>query len=375
MAGVKDVGVMSTSNQHRHVLFASPPVRLSARRSWVIGSTCPLRRAHGAPVPPPTRGATRMATPPPPGGSEPPPSTAAGLEAAAAASSAAAAAGSAAAEAMDPVAAVTAGGVPPIPPSLSASVTQAAFSCSVALRAGATRLFVEVDTTAGDSTYTMLKNSLPITRMLADALREDLAAVAGSGASATPWDPKAVLVILPDAGAAALAARDWGPAAWYTVTGLETATITPTTAAVVLVCPRASEVTGMERLVEASLEREADPLPFLIVNPDVVDMGVTGLSLNARQLRERVMRRFDTVYCLRTFDWGVLLRAAPGPWTVWRDAPGTVTGFELIAQREERPSSDDIIDIFNAAEGGGGERPEGGFAARLSRFLKVYMKG
>lgn len=336
MAGVKDVGVMSTSNQHRHVLFASPPVRLSARRSCVIGSTCPLRRAHGAPVPPPTRGATRMANPPPPGGSEPPPSTAAGLEAAAAASSAAAAAGSAAAEAMDPVAAVTAGGVPPIPPSLSASVTQAAFSCSVALRAGATRLFVEVDTTAGDSTYTMLKNSLPITRMLADALREDLAAVAGSGASATPWDPKAVLVILPDAGAAALAARDWGPAAWYTVTGLETATITPTTAAVVLVCPRASEVTGMERLVEASLEREADPLPFLIVNPDVVDMGVTGLSLNARQLRERVMRRFDTVYCLRTFDWGVLLRAAPGPWTVWRDAPGTVTGFELIAQREQR---------------------------------------
>ncbi|GAB0492613.1 hypothetical protein MMPV_003881 [Pyropia vietnamensis] len=300
-----------------------------------------------------------MATPSRSSGFEPPPSTAAGLEAAATASSAAAAAGSAAADAMDPVAAVTAGGVPPIPPSLSAAVAQAAASCSVALRSGATRLFVEVDTTAGDSTYTMLKNSLPITRMLADALQEDLAAVAEGGASATPWDPKAVLVILPDAGAAALAARDWGPAAWYTVAGLETATVTPTTAAVVLVCPRASEVTGMERLVEASLEREADPMPFIIVNPDVVDMGVTGLSLNARQLRERVIRRFDTVYCLRTFDWGVLLRAAPGPWTVWRDAPEAASGFDLVAQREARPSSDDIIDIFNATEGPGGDGRRG----------------
>lgn len=373
MAGVVDM--MSTSIQHRPILFVSPLVGLPALRSRAFGSVSPLRRSHGAPLHPPTREAARMATPSSSGKSEPSPSTAASLEAAAAASSAAAAAGSAAAEAMDPVTAVTAGGVPPIPPSLSASVTQAAASCSSALRSGATRLFVEVDTTAGDSTYTMLKNSLPITRMLADALREDLAAVAEAGASATPFDPKAVLVILPDAGAAALAARDWGPGAWYTVTGLETATVTPTTAAVVLVCPRASEVAGMERLVEASLEREADPMPFIIVNPDVVDMGVTGLSLNARQLRERVMRRFETVYCLRTFDWGVLLRAAPGPWTIWRDAPAAAGGFDLVAQREERPSSDAIIDIFNEMEGDAGGRPEGGFAARLSRFLKVYMKG
>lgn len=328
------------------------------------------------PTPFPARGAVRMATPPPPSGEpEPLPTTAAGLDAAAAASSAAAAAGSAAAEAADPVAAVSAGGVPPIPPSLAASVTQAAASCSAALRSGATRLFVEVDTTAGDSTYTMLKNSLPITRMLADALQGDLMAVAEGGASATPWDPKAVLVVLPDAGAAALAARDWGPAAWFTVTGVEMAVITPTTAAVVLVCPRASEVAGMERLVVGAVEREANPLPFIIVNPDVVDMGVTGLSLNARQLRERVMRRFDTAYCLRTYDWGVLLRAAPGPWTVWRDAPEGEGGFNLIAQREERPSSDDIIDIFNEVDADGGGRPEGGFAARLSRFLKVYMRG
>jgi len=349
--------------------LAGSPVSAPRRRGAVTFARQPVRGVA------PLHRALRMAASPSADDKEPVLTTAAGLEAAAAASSSAAAAGSAAAAAVDPVAAVASGEVPPIPPSLSASVAQAAASCCAALRAGTTRLFVELDTTAGDSTYTMLKNSLPITRMLVDAMEGELAAVATGGASSTPWDPKAVLVVLPDAGAAALASRDWGPDAWFTVTGLEASAITPTTAAVVLVCPRASEVAGMERLVAGALDREADPLPFIIVNPDVVDMGVTGLSLNARQLRERVMRRFDTAYCLRTYDWGVLLRAAPGPWTVWQDAPGGDGGFELLAERDERPSSDDIIDIFNEVEGGEGGRPEGGFAARLSRFLKVYMKG
>jgi hypothetical protein len=121
----------------------------------------------------------------------------------------------------------------------------------------------------------------------------------------------------------------------------------------------------------------AGDTPVLMINPDLVDMGVTGLSLNARRLRERVVDRFDTVYYLRVFTWGVILRAYPGSWSVWVDDPDTPAGFRLLQAFQNRPTNDEIDSCL--AEGGdagtGGSSATGGWVSQLSRFLSNYMKG
>lgn len=78
--------------------------------------------------------------------------------------------------------------------------------------------------------------------------------------------------------------------------GLEDINVDATSdAGLVIVAPRASEVDKLQVTVQA-----AESLPVIVVCPDLVDMGVTGLSLNARQLRERLISTFEEAYLLRT---------------------------------------------------------------------------
>jgi Domain of unknown function (DUF1995) len=252
----------------------------------------------------------------------------------------------------------------PIPRSLREAATQATAATRAALAAGRTRAFVAVDTTGGDETFTLLKNSVPLVRMLLPILTEADEARGGR-----------VEVLLPDAGAAALARRDWredggtvpdrvvlgGMDRWVAGGGV---------GGVFIVAPRASEVEDLERAV-----LQAADLPVVVVNPDLVDMGVTGLSLNARMLRERVIDSFETTYYLKVFGWGVLLRAYPGEWGVWADDAAEASGFRCLATFADRPSNERIEEVLDA-EADDGAAPAGGdWMRRLSRFMKVYMKG
>lgn len=146
--------------------------------------------------------------------------------------------------------------------------------------------------------------------------------------------------------------------------GLEQALVTPDDAGIIIVAPRASEVGLLPSIVEAS-----QGLPVVVVNPDLVDMGVTGLSLNARRLRTSLIDTFETTYYLKTFSWGVLLRAFPGNWGVWVDADNDI-GFRLVKELQSRPSNDQVDEVLST-EGG----QSIGVFGKIARFLNTYMKG
>lgn len=262
--------------------------------------------------------------------------------------------------------------VTPIPGSLSDAATQAMEAVRASLGAGSRRTIVEVDTTGGDKTYTLVKSSLPFVRMMLPVF----------------GDTASVIVALPDSGAAALAKRDWSseddtpqditfdslkgfdPHKSESGNGKRSRSPSKTPGGAFFVAPRASEVESLEKAVD----RLGD-LPAVVVNPDLIDMGVTGLSYTARSFRERIIDNFETAYYLKVFNWGVLLRAYPGNWGVWLDDDSSPSGFRCVRSFKERPNAD-IIDSVLTEEGVSSEtRPVGGWASKVSRFLKTYMQG
>lgn len=248
-----------------------------------------------------------------------------------------------------------------IPGSLVDACGQARIAVDTCLKSGKMRMFVEIDTSNGDATYTLLKNTLPVVRMVSPCLLRD--------------DDAVVHVLLPDAGAAALLLRDWPDApAQLAVAGLEGGIDTSVVSSgVLIVAPRASDV---ERLEAAVASADVAGAPVVVLCPDLVDMGVTGLSLNARQLRERLIDSFDSAYYLKTFPWGVILRAYPGTWGVWVDEPGSAVGFRLVKELEERPSNTQVEEILDKLDGGSAQQGGlQGMIGKLSRFLKVYSQG
>lgn len=232
---------------------------------------------------------------------------------------------------------------PPIPPSLAAACETARTAITAAKNADCKRIFVEIDTTNGDATYTLLNTSIPIARMLYQALEAP--------------------VILPDTGSAALARRDWDA----TIFGFEETDALEAPEDLFIVAPRASETDRLVRLVKKAHGS------VVILNPDLVDMGVTGLSLNARRLRESLLDTFEPAYYLRTFSWGVLQREWGGAWGVWVDDPEQPSGFRLLACEGVKPVGDRLDEIL--AEGEVGNGGVVGMIEGVKKFLSVYMKG
>lgn len=258
----------------------------------------------------------------------------------------------------------------PIPGSMADAAAQAVEATRAALAAGVTRAFITIDTTAGDETYTLLKTSVPIVRRLLPILIGEENDEEGGERLC-----QSVEVLLPDAGAAALARRDWGEdggsvPTGVVLTGMDRWVKGQEVDGVFIVAPRASEVEDLEGGVA-----QAGDMPTIVVNPDLVDMGVTGLSLNARTLRERVIDAFETTYYLRVYGWGVLLRAYPGEWGVWIDDEAEASGFRCLRTFATRPGNDEIEELLDNDADGGAPKAGGDWIRKLSRFVKVYMKG
>lgn len=246
----------------------------------------------------------------------------------------------------------------PVPTSFEAACEQARQSLGAALAAGSRRIFIELDTKNGDETFTSLKTTLPTVRAILEF-----------------FNTSTVQVTFPDAGAAALAKRDWGPDVCknHSLVGVEQYQKRDTDAATIIVVPRASEVDSLVDIVS-----NAGDDVVIIVNPDLVDMGVTGLSLNARRLRTNVIDRFSSAYFLRTYGWGVLQFAFPGNWAVWVDDPNEESGFRCVATLQGRPTADQIDEILDTGSSNDpqaqGNPLESAFKG-VRRFLNAYMKG
>lgn len=226
-----------------------------------------------------------------------------------------------------------------------------------ALSAGVRRMFIDLDITNGDETYTALKNTLPtVLRLLLE------------------FDEGSVQVVFPDAGAAALAKRDWGEQvnARHLLVGIEQyKSRGDDDTAVMLVVPRASEVDDLGAVVDG-----AGDAPVIMINPDLVDMGVTGLSLNARRLRTAVIDTFDNVFYLRVFGWGVLYRCYSGKWSVWVDDSNEPNGFRFVDASDKKPSNDELDDILDSDNTGrAGGNALGNMMSGFKKMLNIYMKG
>ena len=147
-------------------------------------------------------------------------------------------------------------------------------------------------------------------------------------------------VLFPDAGAAALARRDWNNPE-FVIRGLGelTQTVDPEDDLYLVVNPSAVEVNQVEALCNTALDQ-----PVVLLNPKLEDVAIVGIGYAARQLRDRFLSQIETCYYVRPIDQGVIYRAYPGPWQIWRE-----TGpdeYEHVQDLSNRPSSEDIDRIL-----------------------------
>lgn len=260
----------------------------------------------------------------------------------------------------------------PIPESLQDAANQAIEAVRASLSAGLRRTIVEVDTAGDDKTYTLVKKSLPFVRMMSPAF----------------GDAAPVTIVMPDAGGAALAKRDWASDAsdiqqvkFDNLHGFDPSqpeskdekkshSRPKPPMGILIVAPRSSEVD----ILESAVDKIGD-IPAVIINPDLIDMGVTGLSHTARRLRERITDNFETVYYLRVFGWGVLLRAYPGSWGMWIEDESSPSGFRCVRSFQHRPTADELDKALTDSGVQKNDGPMGGLGRKVSRFLKTYMQG
>ena len=178
------------------------------------------------------------------------------------------------------------------------------------------------------------------------------------------WTGPKARVYFPDEGSAALARRDWNPTALNPEDALVPPCVefsscggiqlqdTSQDQLVFYFCPKASEA----EFVEESLLKCEDALGAnlkltVFVNPNLVDMGVTGFGMAGRMLRERLIDPLVPTYYLRTLSWGALTRLYPGQFTVWQEDANEDDGYRMIKSMERLPSNPEVEDIYDIENG------------------------
>jgi hypothetical protein len=194
-----------------------------------------------------------------------------------------------------------------------------------------------------------------------------------------PWNGDKVRVYFPDEGNAALARRDWrlhGPDAlipacveFSSLGGIQTAD-TSKDVVVIYFCPRAAECEYLEETLY-KYEESGNLKMSILVNPLLVDMGVTGFGMVARRLRERLLDGLQNTYYLRTLQWGALTRSWPRDFTVWQDDEAEDGGYRMIKQLERLPSNPEVEDIYDIENGDKNAPAQGpGFLNALGDFVQ-----
>lgn len=156
----------------------------------------------------------------------------------------------------------------------------------------------------------------------------------------TEYDSR-LKIFFADAGAAALARRDWGDAPFQILdigTGraasLQTK-IQPEDEIFLFIAPTSVEVPQLEKLCEVIGDR-----PLVLLNPRLEDAGTVGIGYTARKVRDRFISTIESAYYLRPIDdETALYRCYPGQWEVWLETDGE---YQRIAELPKRPSGDEL---------------------------------
>ncbi|HAN47245.1 MAG TPA: DUF1995 domain-containing protein [Cyanobacteria bacterium UBA8156] len=164
------------------------------------------------------------------------------------------------------------------------------------------------------------------------------------------WQP-----ILADAGAAALAKREWADLN-LNPRGVNEGrlAVTPEAQAFLVVAPSSVETDRLEKLMELVGDR-----PAVLVNPRLENAEI-GVGLAARRVRERFLNRFEPCYVLQPVMGGALLRTFGGPWQVW-----SVLENQVLQEFGDRPSSDDLERVFRG--------PQRSWLAQLQGFFRALQ--
>ncbi|MEH2220822.1 MAG: DUF1995 family protein [Nostoc sp.] len=160
----------------------------------------------------------------------------------------------------------------------------------------------------------------------------------------TDYDSR-LKIFFADAGAAALARRNWADAPFQILdigTGraasLQTK-IQPEDEIFLFVAPTSVEVPQLEKLCEVIGDR-----PVVFLNPRLEDSGTVGIGYAARQTRLRFTNTIESCYYLRPIDeQSALSRSYPGQWEVWLETDGE---YQRIAELPTKPSGDDLDQIL-----------------------------
>lgn len=185
-------------------------------------------------------------------------------------------------------------------------------------------------------------------------------------------------VLFPDAGAAALARRDWGEVP-FKILDVGTRAplaekIAPEDRALLFIAPSAVEVERVEKLCELAAER-----PIVMLNPRLEEVAGVGIGYAGRQLRTRFLNGIESCYYLRPIENVSVFRYYPSQWQIWREAGEE---FELIAEQPKKPMGDEIDAIlyadtsranFEAAANTSAPKKAGIFAS-MQRFLRTLSR-
>ena len=315
-----------------------------------------------------------------------------------------------------------------LPDSLEDGAEIAAQACASFAEASGrgARCRVDFDTSAGDETYTLLKTSTPFMQKMVTAMcylmipnvqknrQQEMMRVATAKAALQEllndennnndnneqqltqiiqsggvdpenptWTGPKARIYFPDEGSAALARRDWkgldatvpSCVEFSSCGGRQVADIS-NDVITFFFCPKASEAEYVERLLVTSETQLVETLQLTVfVNPNLVDMGVTGFGMAGRLLRERLIEPLTQTYYLRTLPWGALTRTWPRAFSVWQVDENISGGYKLIATRNRLPSNPEVEDIYDI-ENGEKSAPQDGFGMlnALGDFVNGMMR-
>jgi hypothetical protein len=235
-----------------------------------------------------------------------------------------------------------------LPTTLEDAIAQAQIATQAALKAGYTRLQVEL-------VFPELK-AMPVAEQFLTTFKEW-----GAG----------LKVFFTDAGTAALAKRDWQDVP-FQIGSLDVAGSRQTTSAeeqvgaddtlLLFVSPSSVEVGPVEQISQVAGDR-----PMILLNPRLEDVAIVGIGYAARQLRERFLDTIEPCYYLRPLDDNsALMRCYPSPWQVWYSIDGD---YQLIAEEREKPDSERLDEIFASVMGDASPKP--GLFNGLQQFLRA----
>ncbi|MGD1930801.1 MAG: DUF1995 family protein [Leptolyngbyaceae cyanobacterium] len=238
-----------------------------------------------------------------------------------------------------------------VPRSIEAAVEQAKTATRAAIEAGIPRIVVDLN-------IPELK-ALPIAEQFYPVLAE-------LGLS--------FKVYFPDAGAAALARRDWQDPA-FSIRGINEfkGRLEPEDEACLVIEPSAVEVNEVEALCN-----EATGKYVVLLNPKLEDIAVVGIGYTARQLRDRFLSTLESCYYLQPLEGATLLRIYPGPWQVWGETEDD--DYELLGEFARKPSGEEMANLFADEEAQAGDatsptRPKkGGLFAELGQFIRALTQ-